>query len=155
MTTPDAAPGAGLLPGAPAFLAGCRDAEDYFRELQVDHDPRVLAVGRLHVLRLFGREARSVPPDAGPDAQRAGYRAALERAYAALLDGGPLQHRVFKVLQDRAPVGFVPLAEVTGVAADPPNDPPIDPRNDPRNDPTKAEATLPGVTVEVPGGGVR
>jgi nitrogenase-stabilizing/protective protein len=89
-------------------LAACRDAEDWFRELDVAYDPRVLDVGRLHVMKLFGRELAQL--DASPGL--AGYRAALERAYRTLLAGGPLQHRVFKVLQDRAPGQFVPLSEV-------------------------------------------
>jgi nitrogenase-stabilizing/protective protein len=92
-------PAAGL-----SWYAGCRDAEDWFAALDVPYDPQVLAVGRLHVLRLFGRELRTV--DAGAPGA---LRAALERSYQALVDAGPLDHRVFKVLRDRAPRQFVPV----------------------------------------------
>jgi nitrogenase-stabilizing/protective protein len=93
----------------------CRDAEDYFRALDVDYDPRVLAVGRLHVLRLFGQELERIDaasPQPDPAARQRLYRAALEQAYQAIVTAGPLEHRVFKVLRDRAPGQFVPLAEV-------------------------------------------
>jgi len=101
------APGPAGVPGLPAELAGCRDAEDWFAALGVGYDPAVLAV-----LRLFGRELQDV--DA---ADPAAVRAALERSYRALADAGPLEHRVFKVLQDRAPRQFVPLAQVTAEGA--------------------------------------
>jgi nitrogenase-stabilizing/protective protein len=90
-----------------AQLAQCRDAEDYFAALGVEFDPRVLDVGRLHVMRLFGRELEEI---GGADPEQ--LRAALTRSYQALVTGGPLDHRVFKVLSDRAPGQFVPLAEV-------------------------------------------
>jgi nitrogenase-stabilizing/protective protein len=104
-----------ICESAPEALAECQDAEDYFRLLGVEYDERVLAVGRLHVLQLFGRELAALGP-ARPDintcldgeAELPRYRAALERAYAAFRDGGALQHRVFKVLRDRTPGQFVP-----------------------------------------------
>jgi nitrogenase-stabilizing/protective protein len=91
----------------PAVLAECRDAEDYFRLLGVEYDEQVLAVGRLHILKLFGAELAVDGADAAA-ADLARCRAALERAYAALVSDGPLGHRVFKVLRDRAPGQFVP-----------------------------------------------
>jgi nitrogenase-stabilizing/protective protein len=95
----------------PPVLAECRDAEDYFRVLGVEYDERVLAVGRLHILKLFGCELAGFNPT-GEDVDLVACRAALERAYAALLEAGPLQHRVFKVLADRAPGQFVPDADL-------------------------------------------
>ncbi|HEY6795278.1 MAG TPA: nitrogenase-stabilizing/protective protein NifW [Kineosporiaceae bacterium] len=94
-------------------LAACRDAEDWFRELDVPFDPQVLNVGRLHVMRLFGRELEALTGDgADAGALRERTRAALRRAYGALVTASPLEHRVFKVLQDRAPGQFVPLSQV-------------------------------------------
>jgi nitrogenase-stabilizing/protective protein len=109
---------AGTVPAGtlPADLAACHDAEDWFRALDVGYDPTVLDVGRLHVLRLFGRELQQLGESADlptDDAQlRTAHRAALERAYRALVTAGPLEHRVFKVLRDRAPGQFVPLDDV-------------------------------------------
>lgn len=104
----------------PAALADCRDTEDYFRLLGVEYDERALATGRLHVLELFRRELAVLGPvpvqigedvvDTDPALLRC--RGALERAYTAFLDGGALRHRVFKVLRDRAPVQFLPDADL-------------------------------------------
>ena len=126
-TEPTTGPTSGPA-GLAALYPGCRDAEDWFRALDVAYDPRVLDVSRLHVLRLFGRELERLahgggPPPAG-DALRAVHRDALERAYQALVTGGPLTHRVFTVLADHAPGRFVPVAEVR-----------TDPRPDARPDP--------------------
>jgi nitrogenase-stabilizing/protective protein len=40
---------------------------------------------------------------------RVRYREALRRAYTAFTTAGALDHRVFRVLQERAPRNFVPL----------------------------------------------
>lgn len=94
-----------------ARLLASRDAEDYFDVLGVPFDPHVLRVNRLHILRLFGpalRQYLAAPPDAEP--QAAGQlREALEAAHGVFTSSTALDHRLFKVLQDRAPRGFVPL----------------------------------------------
>jgi nitrogenase-stabilizing/protective protein len=99
------------MPDFPEAVAGCRDAEDYFRVLGVEYDERVLAVGRLHILKLFGRELAGFTPS-GEERDLVACRAALERAYQALLQAGPLHHRVFRVLAERAPGQFVAEADV-------------------------------------------
>lgn len=109
-------------------LLACRDAEDYFALLDVPFDPHLLQVNRLHVLRLFGRDLhaflRTGPgneignangnADADDDGAAAAdrLRAALAAAHDAFTDATALDHRLFKVLRDRAPRGFVPLAAV-------------------------------------------
>ena len=107
-TEPTSGPTSGQASDLPPALAACRDAEDWFAALRVAYDPRVLDVGRLHVLRLFGRELEAVDRS-----DAAAVRGALERAYRALVEAGPLEHRLFKVLADRAPGQFVPLEQVT------------------------------------------
>jgi nitrogenase-stabilizing/protective protein len=100
-------------------LLACRDAEDYFAVLDVPFDPQVLRVNRLHVLRLFGpalQEYLAAPADA--EGQAAGeaagrLRAALAAAHEAFTQSTALDHRLFKVLQDHTPRGFVPLDGVT------------------------------------------
>lgn len=113
MTTPES------LLNTPAALADCRDAEDYFRVLGVEYDERVLNTGRLHIMALFGRELAGIAPS-GDDHDLVACRSALERAYAALVEAGPLQHRVFKVLRDRAPGQFVAVDDVAVEDAVPP-----------------------------------
>ncbi|SNQ50783.1 Nitrogenase-stabilizing/protective protein NifW [Frankia canadensis] len=107
---------------AAARLAGfhrCSTAEEYFALLDVDFDPRVVAVNRLHILRVFSGELVKLH-DAGdgertdPEELLRDYRAALVRSYEAFLTATALDHRVFKVLKDRAPESaFVPSSEIT------------------------------------------
>lgn len=103
-------------------LLACRDAEDYFALLDVPFDPHLLQVNRLHVLRMFGRELHTFLQTGSADGNGSGngddgaaadrLRAALAAAHDAFTDSTALDHRLFKVLQDRAPRGFVPLAAV-------------------------------------------
>lgn len=95
-------------------LLACRDAEDYFAALDVPFDPQVLQVNRLHVLRLFGpalQEYLASPVDAETQAAER-LREALAAAHEAFTVSTSLDHRLFKVLQDRAPRGFVPLDSI-------------------------------------------
>lgn len=131
----------------PAGLAACVDAEDYFQLLGVDYEERALAAGRLHILRLFGRELTAAGLEAGlnaagevPAEELPRYRAALERAYATLLDGGPLQHRVFKVLADRAPGQFVPDTEIEISGPTPELDTAVDASPESHQDPDGGES---------------
>jgi len=95
-------------------LAECQDAEDYFRLLDVTFDQRVLDVNRLHILRAFADELKKLPDDDDSDSAALGrFRAALQQAYAAFTTSGALDHRVFKVLKERAPRNFVPLRAVS------------------------------------------
>ncbi|MCM3883568.1 nitrogenase-stabilizing/protective protein NifW [Frankia sp. R82] len=97
----------------------CTTAEQYLDLLEVDYDPRVVAVNRLHILRVFGGERVKALEAAGgdqadPGTVLAAYRAALIRSYESFLTATALDHRVFKVLKDRAPEGsFVPSSEIT------------------------------------------
>lgn len=97
--------------GLTARLLACRDAEDYFAALDVPYDPRLLQVNRLHVLRLFSPALRhylASPADAESQAAHQ-LREALIAAHDAFAASTALDHRLFKVLQDRAPRGFVSL----------------------------------------------
>jgi nitrogenase-stabilizing/protective protein len=89
-------------------------AEEYFAALGVTYDPRVLAVNRLHILRHFGAQAERIDQQhaGGADAGRgaaaetvlAAYRRALQSSYQAFTSAGALDHRLFKVLRDHAPI---------------------------------------------------
>jgi nitrogenase-stabilizing/protective protein len=95
-------------------LLACRDAEDYFALLDVPYDPLVMRVNRLHILRLFGaalHDFLATPVDAETQAAQQ-LREALLAAHDAFTSATALDHRLFKVLQDRAPRGFVPLETV-------------------------------------------
>lgn len=93
----------------------CASAEEYFDLLDVPYDVRVLDVNRLHILRRFALEIESLPSTvaAVPPAQAVTrYREALRRSYQAFVTGTALDHRLFKVLRDRAPQAFVPAPDV-------------------------------------------
>jgi nitrogenase-stabilizing/protective protein len=77
-------------------LAGLAEAEDFFEALAVPYDPRVLALHRLHLLKVFGL-ALGAWLDANPDADGAARRAAASRAlreaHAAFADDAPAVQR--------------------------------------------------------------
>ncbi len=88
-------------------------AEEYFAALDVAFDPRVLAVSRLHILRHFGTQAAQIDQEhaggagagaTGDETVLSAYRRALQISYDAFTSAGALDHRLFKVLQDYAPV---------------------------------------------------
>ncbi len=96
-------------------------AEEYFAALGVAYDPRVLAVSRLHILRHFGAQAAQIDQEyagraaggfAIDETVVAAYRRALQISYDAFTSAGALDHRLFKVLRDHAPLQIEP--EVRG-----------------------------------------
>lgn len=100
----------------------CSTAEDYFELLDVPYDQKVVDINRLHILRHFADQLvqlhRTEPESA--DAVLAGYRAALQRSYAAFLTSTALDHRLFKVLSDRAPekqADFVALCDISSATS--------------------------------------
>jgi len=96
-------------------------AEDFFAALDVAYEPERLRVIRLHVLRRMGDYLRQ-QDFAGQDdaAVRETCRQFLSRAYDDLIQSGPLEQRVFKVLKDAVKPAepaprrnFVPLESLT------------------------------------------
>jgi nitrogenase-stabilizing/protective protein len=89
-------------------------AEEYFAVLGITYDPRVLAVNRLHILRHFGAQAARIDQQhaggagtgraAAAETILAAYRRALQISYQAFTSSGALDHRLFKVLRDYAPI---------------------------------------------------
>lgn len=106
------------LPAAERLAAfeRCRTAEEYFALLGVPYDPRVVDVNRLHILRHFAGELaglrRHCTGEESPDQMLDAYRDALTRSYRTFTTSTALDHRLFKVLRDRAPRAFVPAAAV-------------------------------------------
>jgi nitrogenase-stabilizing/protective protein len=101
--------------GLGTTLLECRDAEDYFAALDLPFDPQVLRVNRLHILRMFGPALQAYLTGPVDDEPRAAerLRSALAAAHDTFTSSTALDHRLFKVLRDRAPRGFVPLDGVT------------------------------------------
>lgn len=85
-------------------LRGLSSAEDFFHQLGILYDPKILNVARLHILKRMGQYLAEEDFDDLPDrviAARA--RATLERAYGDFEAASPLSQRVFKVLKDHDP----------------------------------------------------
>jgi len=92
-------------------------AEDFFKLLDVDYDPKVLNVCRLHILRRMGQYLVNEDFASTSNAEVAARcKSFLEQAYQDFVVSTPLDERVFKVLKEavappKPPVKpFVPLA---------------------------------------------
>ena len=76
-------------------------AEDFFKLLDVQYDPRVLNVARLHILRRMGQYLVSEDfTGASNEDVAARCKGFLEQAYQDFVLSSPLDQRVFKVLRD-------------------------------------------------------
>ena len=85
-------------------LRACSSAEDFFAELKVKYDPKVLAPARLHILKRMGQHLATEDFEGMPDRVIAARcHSFLERAYEDFVTSSPLKERVFKVLKDHDP----------------------------------------------------
>ncbi|WP_050383122.1 nitrogenase stabilizing/protective protein NifW [Bradyrhizobium pachyrhizi] len=107
-------PAAGILDR----LSKASSAEEFFLLLDVEYDPRIVNVARLHILKRMGQyfAKEQFAGAAEPDI-RARCKAMLEQAYADFVASSPIDERVFKALKDAAtehdkPKAFVPLSEL-------------------------------------------
>ena len=102
----------------PSFIARMRQlsaAEEFFALLDVQYDPKVLQVARLHVLRRMSQYLADATLEAmTDDAAAEACRAALARAYADFVARTPIEERTFKVHQDAASGGrgFIPFSAI-------------------------------------------
>lgn len=92
------------------------DAEEFFSLLGVSYEPEVLDVARLHILRRMGQYlSEETFTTLSDGAAEQACRATLVKVYSDFQGSSPLQHRVFKVLQDAVAPGrraFVPLSDI-------------------------------------------
>ena len=91
-------------------------AEEFFKLLNVDYDPKVLNVCRLHILRRMGQYLVSEGfSDVSNEEISSRCKSFLEQAYQDFVVSSPLDQRVFKVLKEAvappkpAPKPFVSL----------------------------------------------
>ncbi|OAF06901.1 nitrogenase stabilizing/protective protein [Bradyrhizobium centrolobii] len=90
-----------MVDGILARLDKAAAAEEIFAILEVDYDPKVVNVARLHILRRMGQYLEAEDFTGAPDeavAKRC--KEVLERAYADFVTSSPIDQRVFKVLKD-------------------------------------------------------
>ena len=100
-------------------------AEDFFTLLNVEYDPKVVNVARLHILRRMGEYLRGADlGDASDEQAKEACKAHLGQAYTDFVASSPIEQRVFKVLKDAVKpkeepkIPFVPLSVLTPTTAD-------------------------------------
>ena len=98
-------------------------AEDFFEALEVDFNPAVVRVARLHILRRMGEYlAKNDFEGLTDDEMRAACKQTLTRAYEDFVASSPIAERVFKVHKDAVKPKFepakpfIPLATLTGTS---------------------------------------
>ncbi|MCA6116889.1 nitrogenase stabilizing/protective protein NifW [Bradyrhizobium sp. WSM 1738] len=93
-------------------------AEDFFALLDVDYDPKIVNVARLHILKRMGQYLAKEEFEGSAETEvMARCKAVLEQAYADFVASSPIDQRVFKVLKDavaepKKPAAFVPLSSL-------------------------------------------
>lgn len=95
-------------------------AEEFFQTLDVEYDPAVVHVARLHILRRMGQYlVDSGLEGVGEAEAREACRAHLAQAYADFTVSTPIEQRLFKVHKDAVKPKeepkkpFVPLTMLT------------------------------------------
>jgi nitrogenase-stabilizing/protective protein len=106
-----------IVTGILERLNKASSAEDFFALLDVNFDPRIVNVARLHILRRMGQYLAAENFDGTTEADIAARcKAVLEQAYADFVASSPIDQRVFKVLKDavaqpaKPAPAFVPLS---------------------------------------------
>jgi len=84
-------------------LSELSSAEEFLNFLEVEYDPRVVNVNRLHILKRFNQYMAQHSFSGQDEAQlREEYRALLQRAYQDFTTSDAVTEKVFKVFQDAA-----------------------------------------------------
>jgi len=96
-------------------------AEEFFTILNVNYDPSVVHVARLHILRRMGQYLRKQDMSGLNDDEIYTFcREQLEKAYTDFTKTTPIEERLFKVHKDAVvpkeppKKPFVPLTALTG-----------------------------------------
>lgn len=85
-------------------LKSLHSAEEFFDVLQVEYQPEVLQVLRLHILRRMGQYLVRAEFDGMDDAEVfSAAQEMLRQAYRDFMTSNPMAERVFKVLKEHDP----------------------------------------------------
>nr|WP_321457584.1 nitrogenase-stabilizing/protective protein NifW [uncultured Cohaesibacter sp.] len=95
-----------------AELSDLGSAEEFLDYFEIDYDPKVVMVNRLHILQRFHDylEMKTRKPDAGQSWWDF-YTGQLKEAYLDFVRSDPITEKVFKVFKTGQPT-FVPLEDV-------------------------------------------
>jgi nitrogenase-stabilizing/protective protein len=89
-------------------------AEDFLTYFEIDFDPSVVHVNRLHILQRYHNYLSKEALPADEAAQREVYTRLLTKAYQDFVESDALTEKVFKVFHMHEPqVKFVPLTSIT------------------------------------------
>jgi nitrogenase-stabilizing/protective protein len=96
-------------------LSELEDAEDFFDYFEIDYDPSVVQVSRLHILQRFHDYLAGVEEMPSDTAQRrALYADLLSGAYQDFVKSDALTEKVFRVFHMHEPqTATVPVADLT------------------------------------------
>ncbi|UKO95936.1 nitrogenase-stabilizing/protective protein NifW [Nostoc sp. UHCC 0870] len=89
------------------------DAEEYFKFFELDYDPKLVNVNRLHILKKFSQFMSEIDsnPDLNTEERLNQYSLALQQAYETFLESSPQQQKLFKVFKDK-PKNVITLTEL-------------------------------------------
>ncbi|MBL1176256.1 nitrogenase-stabilizing/protective protein NifW [Pantanalinema sp. GBBB05] len=90
------------------------DAEAYFEFFQLEYDPTVVNVNRLHILKKFSQLIAEIDAEATEltEVERLNcYQEALVQSYNVFLTTSPLQTKLFKVFNEK-PKNVVLLTDI-------------------------------------------
>lgn len=90
------------------------DAEAYFEFFQLEYDPNVVNVNRLHILKKFSQLMAAIDAEVTElsEVERLNrYQEALVQSYNVFLTTSPLQTKLFKVFNEK-PKNVVLLTDI-------------------------------------------
>ncbi|MET0049318.1 MAG: nitrogenase-stabilizing/protective protein NifW [Sedimenticola sp.] len=90
-------------------------AEDFLEYFEIDFDPSVVHVNRLHILQRFHDYIAGVKEMSEDEEERRGlYAGLLKSAYTDFVESDAITEKVFKVFRMHEPVSVeIPLLEIT------------------------------------------
>ena len=90
------------------------DAEQYFEFFEIDYDPQVVNINRLHILKKFSQSLEEIDKklsESDEEQQLNFYREALENSYTTLQTSNAIEQKLFKVFHKK-PQNIVMLSDI-------------------------------------------
>ncbi|MCF4965731.1 nitrogenase-stabilizing/protective protein NifW [Nostoc sp. CMAA1605] len=90
------------------------DAEEYFKFFELEYDPKLVNVNRLHILKKFSQFISEIDSNSelSNEEKLNQYSLALQQAYQTFLESSPQEQKLFKVFKDK-PKNVITLTELT------------------------------------------
>ncbi|AUS99002.1 nitrogenase stabilizing/protective protein [Nostoc sp. CENA543] len=90
------------------------DAEEYFKFFELEYDPKLVNVNRLHILKKFSQLISEIDSNSEltNEEKLNQYSLALQQAYQTFLESSPQEQKLFKVFKDK-PKNVITLTELT------------------------------------------